>query len=56
MNNGYWIALVDGVSDTYLAFESRPATSDAPYFKVLIYTPGTAGYVAWDEATRGNAQ
>jgi hypothetical protein len=56
MNNGYWIAQVEGVSDTFLAFETRSATSEAPYFKILIHTSSTPGYVAWDEATRGNAQ
>ncbi len=24
--------------------------------KVLIHTPNTTGYAAWDEATRGNAR
>jgi hypothetical protein len=56
MSNGYWIASVNGAPDTYLAFQATPASSDAPYFKVLIHTPSTTGYVAWDEATRGNAQ
>ncbi len=56
MNNGYWIASVDGASDTFLAFQATPASADAPFFRVLIHTPSTAGYVAWDEATRGNAQ
>jgi hypothetical protein len=56
MNNGYWIATVEGVSDTYLAFQSSATTADAPYFRVLIHTPATSGYVAWDEATRGDAQ
>jgi hypothetical protein len=56
MSNGYWIASVNGVPDTYLAFQATPLKADAPCFKVLIHTPNTAGYVAWDEATRGNAQ
>ena len=56
MSNGYWIASVGGVPDTYLAFQATPLSSDAPFFKVLIHTPNTSGYVAWDEATRGNAQ
>jgi hypothetical protein len=55
-SNGYWIASVNGVPDTYLAFQTTPASPDAPFFKVLIHTPNTNGYVAWDEATRGNAQ
>jgi hypothetical protein len=56
MSNGYWIASVNGVPETYLAFQATPLKADAPYFKVLIHTPNTAGYVAWDEATRGNVQ
>jgi hypothetical protein len=56
MSNGYWIASVNGVPDTYLAFQSTALSSDAPYFKVLIHTPNTSGYAAWDEATRGNAR
>jgi hypothetical protein len=56
MSNGYWIASLNGVPDTYLAFQATPLSSDAPFFKVLIHTPNTTGYVAWDEATRGNAQ
>jgi hypothetical protein len=55
-SNGYWIASVNGLPDTFLAFQARPTSPDAPYFKVLIHTPNTTGYVAWDEATRGNAQ
>jgi hypothetical protein len=56
VSNGYWIAAVNGASDTFLAFQATPTGTDAPYFKVLIHTPSTAGYVSWDEATRGNAQ
>ena len=56
MSNGYWIAQVNGAPDTYLAFQTTPASPEAPYFKVLIHTPTTSGYAAWDEATRGNAQ
>jgi hypothetical protein len=56
MSNGYWIASVNGAPDTYLAFQATPTNSEAPYFKVLIHTPSSSGYVAWDEATRGNAQ
>ena len=56
MSNGYWIASVNGVPDTFLAFQATPASPEAPYFKVLIHTPGTTGYVEWDEATRGNAR
>ncbi len=56
MSNGYWIASVNGVPDTYLAFQATPLKADAPYYKVLIHTPNTTGYVAWDEATRGNVQ
>jgi hypothetical protein len=56
MSNGYWITSINGAPDTCLAFQATPTNSDAPYFKVLIHTPGTNGYVAWDEATRGNAQ
>ena len=56
MSNGYWIASVNGVPDTYLAFQATPLKADAPFFKVLIHTPRVAGYVAWDEATRGNVQ
>ena len=56
MNNGYWIVSINGVPDTFLAFQATPLSSDAPYYKVLIHTPNTTGYVAWDEATRGNAQ
>jgi hypothetical protein len=55
-SNGYWIAAVGGAPDTYLAFQSEPLNSDAPFFKVLIHTPNVSGYTAWDEATRGNAQ
>jgi hypothetical protein len=56
MSNGYWIASVNGIPDTFLAFQANPTTSDAPYYKVLIHTPNTTGYAAWDEATRGNSQ
>jgi hypothetical protein len=56
MSNGYWIASVNGAPDTYLAFQATPVNGDAPYYKVLIHTPATTGYAAFDEATRGNAQ
>ncbi len=56
MSNGYWIASVNGAPDTYLAFQATPMNADAPFFKVLIHTPNTTGYAAWDEATRGNVQ
>jgi len=56
MSNGYWIAAINGVPDTFLAFQATPMGHDAPYFKVLIHTPAMTGYMAWDEATRGNAQ
>ena len=56
MSNGYWIASVNGAPDTFLAFQATPASPEAPYFKVLIHTAGTTGYVEWDEATRGNVQ
>ena len=56
VSNGYWIASVNGVPDTFLAFQATPLSPDAPFFKVLIHTPNMSGYVAWDEATRGNAQ
>jgi hypothetical protein len=56
MSNGYWIASVSGAPDTFLAFQATPLGSDAPYYKVLIHTPNTTGYAAWDEATRGNVQ
>ncbi len=56
MNNGYWIASVNGLPDTYLAFQATPLKAGSPYFKVLNHTPNTNGYVAWDEATRGNVQ
>jgi hypothetical protein len=56
MSNGYWIAAVAGVPDTFMAFQATPLSGDAPFFKVLIHTPNTSGHVAWDEATRGNAQ
>lgn len=55
-SNGYWIASVNGIPDTYFAFQATPTSPDAPYYKVLIHTPNTTGYVAWDEATRGNVQ
>jgi hypothetical protein len=55
-SNGYWIARINGLPDTYLAFQTTPVKPEAPFFKVLIHTPNTAGYVAWDEATRGNVQ
>src|SRR5262245_15856183 len=55
-SNGYWIASINGIPDTFLAFQSTPTSPDAPFFKVLIHTPNTSGYVAWDEATRGNVQ
>jgi hypothetical protein len=54
--NGYWIASVNGLPDTYLAFQSTAPSSDAPYYRVLIHTPNISGYAAFDEATRGNAQ
>jgi hypothetical protein len=53
--NGYWIASLNGTPGTFLAFQDTPTSPDAPYFKVLIHTPGMTGYAAWDEATRGNA-
>lgn len=56
MSNGYWIASLNGVPNTYLAFQAAPAGPDAAYYKVLIHTPTMTGYSAWDEATRGNAQ
>jgi hypothetical protein len=56
MSNGYRITSVNGAPDTFLAFQAAAMSYDAPYFKVLIHTPNTAGYVAWDEAMRGNAQ
>jgi hypothetical protein len=56
MSNGYWIASVNGLPDTYMAFQATPMSSDAPYFKVLIHTPNVTGYTYWDEATRGNSQ
>jgi hypothetical protein len=56
MSNGYWIASVNGLPDTFFAFQTTAASPEAPYFKVLIHTPTTSGYSAWDEATRGNAQ
>ena len=56
MSNGYWIASVNGLPDTFLAFQTTPVSPEAPFFKVLIHTPNTTGYAAWDEATRGNAQ
>jgi hypothetical protein len=56
MSNGYWIASVNGLPDTYLAFQATPSSPEAPYFKVLIHTPAMSGYATWDEATRGNAQ
>jgi hypothetical protein len=55
-SNGYWIASVNGAPDTFLAFQATATSAIAPYFKVLIHTAGTTGYVDWDEATRGNAQ
>jgi hypothetical protein len=55
-SNGYWITSVNGIPDTFLAFQTTPVSPDAPFFKVLIHTPNTTGYVAWDEATRGNVQ
>jgi hypothetical protein len=55
MSNGYWIASVNGVPDTFLAFQATPMSPEAPYFKVLMHTPKMTGYMAWDEATRGNA-
>jgi len=55
-SNGYWIASVNGPPDTFLAFQTTASSPDAPFFKVLIHTPNTSGYVVWDEATRGNAQ
>jgi hypothetical protein len=56
VSNGYWITSVNGIPDTFLAFQATPLSPDAPFFKVLIHTPNTSGYVAWDEATRGTAQ
>ena len=56
MSNGYWITSVNGVPDTFLAFQATPMSPDAPYFKVLMHTPKMTGYMAWDEATRGNSQ
>ena len=54
MSNGYWIASVNGLPDTFLAFQTTPVSPEAPFFKVLIHTPNTTGYAAWDEATRRN--
>ena len=54
ISNGYWIASVNGIPDTYLAFQATPLKANVPFFKVLIHTPNTTGYVAWDEATQGN--
>jgi hypothetical protein len=56
MTNGYWITSINGAPDTFLAFQATSTNPDTPYYKVLIHTPGISGYVAWDEATRGNAQ
>jgi hypothetical protein len=56
VSNGYWIASVNDAPDTFLAFQATSTSPDAPFFKVLIHTPNTSGYAAWDEATRGNAQ
>ena len=56
MNNGYWLASVNGAPGTFLAFQAAAASPDAPFYKVLIHTPRMTGYAAWDEATRGNAQ
>lgn len=56
MSNGYWVASVNGAPDTFLAFQATPTSSNAPYYRVLIHTPASSGYMAWDEATRGNAQ
>jgi hypothetical protein len=55
-SNGFWIASVNGAPDTFLAFQTTPTNSDAPYFKVMIHTAAITGYAAFDEATRGNAQ
>jgi hypothetical protein len=46
MSNGYWIASVNGIPDTFLAFQATPLSPDAPYFKVLIHTPAMTGYMA----------
>jgi hypothetical protein len=54
MSNGYWMASVNGAPDTYLAFQAKPLSDDAPYYKELIHTPAMSGYAAFDEATRGN--
>jgi hypothetical protein len=56
MSNGYWIASINGAPDTFLAFQATATGPDTPFYKVLIHTPNTSGYAAWDEATRGNAQ
>ena len=56
MSNGYWVASVNGLPETFLAFQATSSSQDAPYYKVLIHTPATSGYAAWDEATRGNSQ
>jgi hypothetical protein len=56
MSNGYWIASINGLPNTFLAFQAMPTNPDAPFFKVLIHTPNMNGYMAWDEATRGNSQ
>src|SRR5579872_2380570 len=41
MSNGYWVTSVNGVPNTFLAFQATPMSPDAPYFKVLIHTPNT---------------
>jgi hypothetical protein len=56
MNNGYWIASVNGAPDTFLAFQATPMSAEAPFYKVLIHTGAISGYADFDEATRGNAQ
>ena len=56
VSNGYWIVSLSGVPDTFFAFQATPTGPDAPFYKVLIHTPAMTGYMAWDEATRGNAQ
>ena len=39
VSNGYWIVSLNGVPDTFLAFQATPTGPDAPFYKVLIHTP-----------------
>ena len=51
----YWVASLNGSTNTFFAFQARPTNTHSPFYQVLISTPQTGGtYVGWDEATRSS--